>query len=1069
MKKSYLTIALLTLLVCCLTFRMHAQLSGVVTIDNTGLPAAPNYTSFTALAADLATQGVNAPLTVNVAAGTGPYNEQVNFGTINGTSATNTITINGNGCRISFSGTTTTGYHTFMLSGADYMYVHNLEMVGTHATYALVCHLWNGSNNNSFNTCTITANINVTGAAAVPVSVSGSSISVSTGGVGGNDNEWVNCLISGGNNGAVFYSTTSSPFMTGNKVLNSTIRNFYASAILTYYVTEHEFRGNIIERPNQTTFTSTYPIYLNTATQRTIVEKNHIRRCFTMAPTNTNQIYGIYITASPAAGSENMIRNNIFSDMENNGIQAGIYVTGSNNFIYHNTLSLDNTTSTAGNAIGIYSSGTNTVMNNVITVTRGGSGTKYCLSYANNNIVSNNNVLYINSSGGSNNIGYWNSAINSLTAWKAINGAKWDQQSVDLDPLYTMPGANYAPTAMGVNNQGTPVSVPDDFNGAARSLSSPDPGAFEIFTTNCFGNPGTSTITAPTGTWCQGTVVDLALAAGVYTNSGISYQWVSSTTSALGPFTPVSGATLTSLRTSSQVNVTTYYSVMVSCAGGGSTTVPAGTVAMVPISTSVVPYFEGFENLNTQIWLPNCSWAVSNASTALTQTASNTNGRIPYEGSNFAMFSNSPAGTNYFYSSGIILQAGITYSASIWWLTESIGYTNWTDLSILVGPGQNTNGHQLIASTNGPAVSPVHKLLAGTFTVATSGVYYIAVRGSAAAGNAQYLSFDNLRVGIPCDLNSPSVTLSTQTNTVCSGKPMTIVASGADTYTWSTGENSAAITVTPNVAVSGYVLQATKVLSGCTSTLTLPLTVLASPVVIASSHKDRICAGSEVQLTAYGTNVSYFNWSNGVNAPDITVTPLSTTVYSLIGVSSNGCMSMDTRVITVNPLPGVNVSLSASVICEGEPVTMTANLAVAGPATYQWLSNTSVAYLGNPVTLNPTYSSVFTVTATDQNGCSNTAQHILQVQACTGLSSLNKAASQVQVYPNPGTGLFQVVFDSESDRTIEVSDLTGRVVYTAQADTDKLELDLGALSNGVYYLKLRSVQHTDVIRIVKTH
>jgi hypothetical protein len=1069
MKKSYLTITLCTFLACFLSFRMVAQLSGIVTIDNTGLPAAPNYTSFTALAADLATQGINAPLTVNVAAGTGPYNEQVNFGVINGTSATNTITINGNGCRITFAGTST-AYHTFMLSGTDYMNVHNLEMVGTNSSYALVCHLWNGADYNSFNTCTITANINTTGSGAAPVSISSTSISATTtSGSGGSYNEWVNCMISGGYYGSVFYSNTTSNILTGNKMTNNTIRNFYYSAIMASNVTEHEFSGNVIERPNQTSFTTTYPIYLLGTTNKTIVQKNHIRNCFAMTPTNTSAIYGIYVSTTPATGSENIIRNNVFSDMNNNGIHYAFYITGGNNHILHNTISLDNAPSTSGTTYGIYCSGASTVVNNVVTVTRGGNGTKYGLYYTNVNIVSNHNVVYINAPAGINHFGYYNATFANLSAWQGANGGKWDQQSTDIDPLYAVPGADYAPTALGVNNLGIPMGVQDDFNGTIRSQASPDPGAFEIFNTNCFGNPANAPIAAPTGTWCQGTAVDLSLAAGNYTNSGITYQWVASSTSSLGPFTPVSGATLTTLRTSSLVNITSYYSVIVSCAGGGSTTVQAASVPMVAITTSAVPYFEGFESLNSQTGLPNCSWAVSNASTALTQTTSNTNGRIPYEGTNFAMFFNSPIGTNYFYSNGIQLQAGVTYSSSIWWLTESVGYANWTDLSILVGPNQNTNGHQLIASTNGPAVSPLHKLLGGTFTVATSGIYYIAIKGTSAAGNAQYLSFDNLRVEIPCDLNGPAVTLSTLSNTVCSDKPVTIVASGADTYTWSTGENSSAITVTPNITTTGYVLQATKLLSGCTSTFTQQLNVLESPVVIAFSYVDRVCAGAPIQLTAYGTNVSYFNWSNGVNATDITVYPTSSTVYSLIGVSANGCSSTDTREIHVDPLPVINVNSSASPICAGEPVTLTANLAVASQATFQWVSNTSIAYLGNPLTLNPNTSSIFTVTATDENGCSNTFQHVLQVQACTGLSSLDKADGQVLVYPNPATGLFQVAFGSEADRTIEVSDLSGRVVYTGQASADKLDLDLSFLSNGVYYLKLRSVQQTDVIRIVKVN
>jgi hypothetical protein len=1051
-----------------LSFNMAAQLSGVVTIDNTGLPVAPNYTSFTALAADLNTQGINAPLTVNVAAGTGPYNEQVNFGVINGTSATNTITINGNNCQIVFNATVNAAPHTFMLSGADHMNVHRLEMAGTNTINALVCHLWNSSDYNSFNSCTITAGVNATNSnvRVVPVSVSGTSVSATAAGAGGNENIWENCLISGGYHGATFYSNTSGTFMTGNKMINNEIRNFYENGIVTSYVADHLIRGNVFEKPNQTSFTTSYAININTATQRTIIEKNHIRNCFAMTPTSTSTFYGINVTAAPSAGNENIIRNNLFSDMNGNGTQYGINVTGANNQVIHNTISFDNAASTAGTTYGIYCTAASMIMNNVITVTRGGNGTKYCLYYTNTNIVSNTNVLYIKAPAGTNNIAYWNSAVSSLTAWKAVNGAKWDQQSVDLDPLYTMPGANYAPTEIGVNNLGTPAGVTDDFNGTTRSLSSPDPGAFEIFTTNCFGNPGITTITAPTGTWCPGTAFNLALAASVYSNSGISYQWVSSTTSVIGPFTAVTGETLTSMRTSSLTDVTTYYSVIVSCAGGGSVTVPAVTLDMVPLVTSVVPYFEGFESLSSQNLLPNCYWAVSNAATALTQTTSNPNGRIPYEGNNFAMFVNSPAGTNYFYSNGIQLQPGITYSASIWWLTESVGHTNWTDLSILVGTSQSPVGQQVVASTNGPAVSASHKLLGGTFTVPATGVYYISIRGTSTSGSAQYLSFDNLRVDIPCALNGPSVTLSTLSNTVCAEKPLSISAFGADTYTWNTGEHSAAITVTPNGNTNTYVLQATRLLSGCTSTFSQVFTVLPSPVLYVFASSDEICSGSEVKLQALAQNVVNYSWYHGATTALSVVQPTATTTYSVMAINNYGCNTVVSKEITVNPLPNVQLSsTAASAICEGEPVTLTGRLA-AGVGTYSWVSNTAMVYMGNPLTLYPTTSLMFTLTGTDAKGCSGKVFYNLTVDACTGLDK-QQVLNGLSVYPNPSAGVITVEMHTLSEKQIEVTDVTGRVILSLSSVNDKTQVDTSVLPAGVYYVKVRSAETSAVVKIMK--
>src|SRR5207253_7198962 len=113
-------------------------------------------------------------------------------------------------------------------------------------------------------------------------------------------------------------------------------------------------------------------------------------------------------------------------------------------------------------------------------------------------------------------------------------------------------------------------------------------------------------------------------------------------------------------------------------------------------------------------------------------------------GSKFASFYYSPSGTNYFYTNAIQMYAGVTYSASVWFATNYYGDLNWTDMSIMVGPNQTTVGLVPVASTNGPAASSGYKSLSNTFTVATSGIYYVAIRGTNSGGCCAYhLNWDD--------------------------------------------------------------------------------------------------------------------------------------------------------------------------------------------------------------------------------------------------------------------------------------------------------------------------------------
>ncbi len=101
-------------MILCTSFLVQsraAQVSGTLTIDANSPASATNFQNFNSLIAYLTSAntrsdagpsnsapfGVSGPLVVDVVANSGPYTEQVVFPNITGASATNSITINGNG------------------------------------------------------------------------------------------------------------------------------------------------------------------------------------------------------------------------------------------------------------------------------------------------------------------------------------------------------------------------------------------------------------------------------------------------------------------------------------------------------------------------------------------------------------------------------------------------------------------------------------------------------------------------------------------------------------------------------------------------------------------------------------------------------------------------------------------------------------------------------------------------------------------------------------------------------------------------------------------------------------
>lgn len=1064
MKKNYQTFCVAVTLFVVMAFRAAAQLSGIVTVDSSLPTSGSVFQSFSALAAVLNTAGISAPLTVNVTAGSGPYNEQVNFLQTPGISSTNTITINGNGCTISFTAAAAATAWTMLFSGADYITVNNLNIVGAGAAQALTCHLWNGADNNRFNNCTFTAPMVGTGTGLVPLSISGTSISGTSTGNSGSNNIINTCTISGGYYNTVFTGATAAPFNTGNQLLNSVVKDFYIYGFYNGYSVNSVVRSNVVERPNRTTISTGYGIYLTTGSVNSLVERNHVRRLADGSLGSTSALYAIYVLADASLNNENVIRNNLVSDLKSNGTQAGIYFTGpAYANAYHNTIVLDDATSTAGTTYGIYCTGpSNKLKNNLVSISRAGSGTKYCvyLSTAATNLDCNYNVLFINSIAGANYTGYLSTAYATLSTWQAGTGN--DMSSTDADPVFTNPSLlNYLPTSIAVNNLCAPVGVILDFNNTGRSPVFPDPGAFEMFNTPCNSAPSANSFVTPTIALCPGTTQNFFLTStNTYTNAGYTIQWYDATASNLGPYTAAANGTLNSF-TTLPINFTTYYVAVITCSNGGAsyTTAP-GQVNVSPTTTNTVPYYESFETLSLND-LPNCSWVGTSMGGATnTYTSVNTSYRVPRTGNNYAAFSNAPAGINYFYSNGVWLNPGITYSAAIWFIHDIANVNNWTDLSIMIGQLQNPAAMTQVATTNGTLAPSLYTLLSNTFTIASPGLYYVGVRATAGAGVAPYLTWDDLSITIPCEINGPPMQVAASLNTICSNQPVNLTAFGANSYSWNTGQTVSSIVVSPSVTTT-YTVSGLNAISGCSKSIAKTIVVKPSPQIAAFANDPVSCPGEPVTVSAQGAFI--YSWSNGGSGSTTVVSPSITTTYSVIGTSTLSCSSMATIEVVVNPSPNVSATASSTMFCAGEPITFKGT----GALTYQWMTSSNSVLFGDQLIIFPLTSSTYTLIGTDANGCEGVDYISFGVEECTGINEINAGMVNVDAWPNPTTGMLNIRHRGISTISFDVTDITGRLILSKTSESDNTLLDLTSIANGVYYLKAHGDNFVDVIKIVK--
>ncbi|RYZ55556.1 MAG: hypothetical protein EOP49_02605, partial [Sphingobacteriales bacterium] len=540
-----------------------------------------NFQSFTD-AFNALTCGIAGSIVLNVVAGTTPFNEQVTIPQIGGTSAANTITVNGNGATLAFNSTTTGTRAGIYLNGADYVTINNLTIDGTAGTYGWGIHFMNEADNNTISNCTIlVSNTVTTSTNHAAIVMSGSTTSASSGGNSGTGNIVTGCTLKGGYYTVTMYGLSASP-TSGNQIINNIIEDWYVNGIYTNYQTNTTISGNNLSRPvRASTSTTVAGIYLNTGSSDILVEKNRIHNLFDALPTNTATAYGLYDGADASQGQENKFFNNVIYNMNGNGPVYGINNTGGDYMhAYHNTVILDDQATTSGTAYGLHQTTTATGIdfrNNLVYITRSGTGIKRAVAFATvaSTITSDNNVLYLSSTGGTNNhLGQYGTAtavFTDLSAWQTANGGAFDQLSVEANPVFTAAASgDFTPSSALTNNTGAPLGILTDILGATRSATLPDAGAFEYTLSPCTGNPAPGNATASSVLVCPGSSATLTLTGYPTTLTGISIQWEMNTGSG---WTPIIGAT-SGVYVLNNITTSASYHAVVTCglAGGGSST-----------------------------------------------------------------------------------------------------------------------------------------------------------------------------------------------------------------------------------------------------------------------------------------------------------------------------------------------------------------------------------------------------------------------------------------------------------------------------------------------------------------
>jgi gliding motility-associated-like protein len=319
----------------------------------------------------------------------------------------------------------------------------------------------------------------------------------------------------------------------------------------------------------------------------------------------------------------------------------------------------------------------------------------------------------------------------------------------------------------------------------------------------------------------------------------------------------------------------------------------------------------------------------------------------------------------------------------------------------------------------------------------------------------------SLSVSNACGSDSSAVTVTVIPDTItatisasgplslCPGNSVILTSSYTTGNLWSTGASTQSISVN---SPGTYTLT---VSTSCAADSTTQIVTSnpATSAVISANGPTTFCQGNSVTLSSASTSGNV--WSTGETTSSITVNTAGTYTLTVNGICGS---ATDTEVITVNPLPTVNLTPSGNVtICAGTSVSLTAS----GGSNYLWSNGAT----GNAVSINT--AGTYNVVSTNSCGSITSASVVVSLinlpsiavsaggTICQGDSLLLTASGGGPYHWNTGSTSASVYATHAGNYTVSSTNSCGTVSATANMTVSNVDAHFIADTlSGVYPLEV---------------
>ncbi|MDN3709242.1 T9SS type A sorting domain-containing protein [Myroides ceti] len=309
------------------------------------------------------------------------------------------------------------------------------------------------------------------------------------------------------------------------------------------------------------------------------------------------------------------------------------------------------------------------------------------------------------------------------------------------------------------------------------------------------------------------------------------------------------------------------------------------------------------------------------------------------------------------------------------------------------------------------------------------------------------------------------------TQVLCGGGTVSdLTATGAvpgAVYNWY--DSAASTTPLPlTTSLTSGVYYVSQSLTGCESpkrSVAVKVISKEAPVVNAFSFCGNARVGDLSLPTA--TNLSYRWYATATSITELSQNVALTTGTYYVARVEQGCISERTAVlVTVLDLPSAPTGVLTQNFTVNEMGEATIADLVMDQSNVVWYINVTDAKTGaNPLSAEIPLISGQTYYAViiGNNGCPSLPTAVT-VDITLGIDGFDKTA--LVYYPNPVIDVLNIRYKNIIEEVV-VYNVVGQKVLIQQNKNSSIEIDMSALASGNYFVKLRSENYHQIIKIVK--